>query len=460
MKRFIVRAGTCALGVALAALPAVPALATNGYQLIGVGQMQKSMAGAVTAAPMDTMTAITNPAGMARVGQRADFSMEAFMPKRSVDFSALGGQSDKGGSELYGVPSVGWVAKAFNRDNVYFGGGMFATSGLGVDYDQTLMMPAGASPTGNDITFSGYSAIQFWQMAPTVAWNVSDRTSLGVSLNVDYQSVTIDEKIRGILPAGSTPPGSTPDVSLDLGRPTSQLGYGFGVGVLHDVTDKVTVGAAYISKQRFPDAIFRVGDFDVQAYNGAVGAAGKYKLDLDYPQQFAAGIAVRPTDRWLVDFDVKWINWSDTHDRVHLSGPANSFNAAQNPTGSSNSTDLPFGWNNQTVYKLGVQFAATQALTLRGGYNYAKAPIDEADVLNNLIFPAIVERHLSLGFDYALGAHWGIGGTYMKAFKESLTGTNDTGSFSALLGGSPSSNSTITLEETSVGVLLYYLFGT
>jgi long-chain fatty acid transport protein len=109
------------------------AMATNGYQLIGVGQIQKSMGGAVTAAPMDAMTAITNPAGMARIGNRADFSIEAFMPKRSVDLTGptLGGGEEAGGSELYGIPSIGLTAPAFNRDDVYFGGGMYGTSGLG-----------------------------------------------------------------------------------------------------------------------------------------------------------------------------------------------------------------------------------------------------------------------------------------------------------------------------------------
>ena len=46
-------------------------LATNGYQLTGVGSYQESLAGAVTASPGSAMTAITNPAGMARIGKRA-----------------------------------------------------------------------------------------------------------------------------------------------------------------------------------------------------------------------------------------------------------------------------------------------------------------------------------------------------------------------------------------------------
>jgi len=420
------------------------AWATNGYQLIGVGQIQKGMAGAVTAAPMDTMTAITNPAGMARVGQRADFSMEAFMPHRKVSFPGNGG-STEGGSELYGVPSVGWLANAFDRDNVYFGGGMFATSGLGVDYDQVRMANAGdfggGLPTA-DVDFSGYSAIQFWKMAPTLAWNQSDRLSFGVSANVDYQSVTIFQRFTNI--AGGS------DVNFDLGRPTNQLGYGATLGVLYDATSKVTLGASYATKQVFGDGIFRLSDGDIANYGVAGPApAGKYKLGLDYPQQAAVGVAVRPGADFLVDFDVKWINWSSTHDVVNLKGPA-----------SVGTIPLNFGWDDQIVYALGVQWGATDALTVRAGFNYAKAPIDAADVMNNLIFPAVVEKHATLGFDYRLGTHWGVGGTFMKAFRESLTGSGDVpAGFQPLLNGATSSGATIALDETSVGVLLYYLIG-
>ncbi|MFQ5509568.1 MAG: OmpP1/FadL family transporter [Leptospirillia bacterium] len=452
MKRFAVCGGVVALLVGLSA----PAFATNGYQLIGTGQGAKAMAGAVTAAPVDTMTAITNPAGMARVGERADFSMEAFMPVRAVDFTATGGARNTGGSELYGVPSVGWVAKAFNRDDMYFGGGMFATSGMGVDYDETTFAPAAAFGTSADITFSGHSAIQFWKMAPTVAWHSSDDTSIGVSLNVDYQSITMTQKIRN-LPFVAAP--NERDINFYLGRPTAQMGVGASVGVLHDVNDTFTIGASYTTEQAFGNGEFRLATGDLQNYNGAVGAPGTYKLALNYPQQAAIGVAMRPNDRLLFDLDLKWIDWSSTHDKVDLKGPTNAFDITGDNVGDVSDTQLEFGWDSQIVYALGVQYAANDALTLRGGFNYSKSPIGEEDVFNNMIFPAITEKHLTLGLDYKLGDHWGIGGTYMKAFKKEFTGNGDiSAAFQGATGFPPSSNAKITLEETSLGLLLSYMF--
>ena len=436
------------------------AMATNGYQLIGVGQQEKSMGGAVTAAPLDAMTAITNPAGMARIGKRADFSMEAFMPNRSVDFTSMSGQSTEGGSKLYGIPAIGWTAPAFNSSNIYFGGGMYGTSGLGVDYGQVLMMPANPAMGMPDVTFDGYSAIAFWKMAPTIAWNVNKQLSLGFALNLDYQSVAIRERIRNVPfwndPSNPSAGVTQDDVNLDLGRPTSQMGIGATVGALYDINDWITLGASYSSKQFFSDATFRVGSGDVYNFNGATGKAGTYKMALNFPRQAAIGIAIKPIKPLLVDFDVKWINWSDTHDKVDFSGPSGAF---MTPSGPTDSTTLDFGWKDQWVYALGIQYKATDRLTVRTGYNYSKAPIDEKDVFNNLVLPAIVEQHFTIGADYMLGDHWGIAMTYMKAFKETLKGRNDVpAGFQQMTPFTADSGATISLKEDSVGMQLTYLF--
>lgn len=459
MKKLLLSALTATIIMGMT--PAV-SQATNGYQLTGIGAKQNSMGGAVTAAPMDAMTAISNPAGMARIGKRADFSMEALMPTRSVNFEATGGGSDEGGSKMYGIPSLGWTAPAFGRDDVYFGGGMYVTSGLGVDYDQTVFMPGSKLGAGmQDVTFSGYSAIQFWKMSPTVAWNVNKSLTVGASLNIDYQSVTIMEKLRNV-PFWTSPAKSAlaqMDVSLDLGRPTSQMGYGATVGVLYDIGKAVTIGASYSTKQNFNDAEFRVGKNEVLNYNGATGAAGTYKMGLEYPQQAAFGIAIKPSDTLLVAADVKWINWSQTHDKVDFTGPANSFDSNGDGAGDSNRTQLDFGWKDQWIYALGVQFKPTDRLSLRAGYNYAKAPIDQKDVFNNLLLPAIVEQHASVGFDYMLGDHWGLGMSLMKAFKKTMKGTGDVpAGFQAVTPFTADSNAEISLEETSVGLQLTYLF--
>ena len=76
--------------------------ATNGHQLSAVGAYQQGMGGATTAAPYDASTSITNPAGMAAIGNRTDFSFQMFFPHRELSFA--GGGETSGGSNYYLVP--------------------------------------------------------------------------------------------------------------------------------------------------------------------------------------------------------------------------------------------------------------------------------------------------------------------------------------------------------------------
>jgi long-chain fatty acid transport protein len=399
--------------------------ATNGYQLIGVGTYQKSLAGAVTAKPGSAMTAITNPAGMIRIDKRADFSMEAFMPDRNIDFSALGGESTKSDSDLYGVPAIGWTAPVAERDDLYFGGGMYGTSGLGVDYAETLMMPAGSSFTGNDLIWQGYSNIAFWQMAPTLAWNPKDSLSLGFALNIDYQQVSFEQRIRDSVTGAR--------FNFDLGRSANAFGFGLSFGLLYDIGETVTIGASYKSKQDFSELEYNLGegDIDLSLIGGPVYPGGRYVLDLDFPQQAAIGIAFHPGSHWTVSADLKWIEWSDTMNRLSVRGP-DGFDFAMDP-----------GWEDQTVYALGAEFRVNDKLTLRAGFNYAESPIDETTASSNLILPAIVEDHYTFGLEYRF-SHWDFAFHYMYAPEQKITANS----------GFPGTQ--ISLGETSLGVNLGY----
>jgi len=410
----------------LAALTAstlsLSAHATNGYQLIGVGAYQKSLGGAVTANPGSAMTAVSNPAGMARVGARADFSMEAFMPDRSVDFSYTGGQSGDSAVNLYGVPAIGWTAPTSDGSNVYFGGGMYGTSGMGVDYAQTTMM--------STYEWDGYSNIAFWQMAPGFAWNVNSRYSVGVTLNIDYQSVAFKQRVID---------SSTDTVvsNFDLSRGASGFGVGMGVGILYDVNDQLTLGFNYKSKQEFEPMEYQLAKGDIHPFGGSDYSAGTYELDLDFPQQAAVGLAFRPSSSFTLSADVKWIDWSSTMDKLSVNGP-NGQEFAMDP-----------GWKDQMVYALGVAYALNPRINLRAGYNYAKAPFTEDEVPNNLILPAIVETHYTAGMDMALNKHWQLALHYMVVPEKTMTAPSTV---------SMGRGAEISLSERSMGMNIGYRF--
>jgi long-chain fatty acid transport protein len=423
----------CIAIIAIAPLlfSATSAFATNGYQLIGIGSYQKSLAGAVTALPGSNMTAVTNPAGMMRIGHRADFSMEAFMPKRSSDFTAFGGATADSSSELYGIPAIGWNGPVGNRDDMVFGGGMYGTSGMGVDYGSTLMQPPmeGVSP---GVYWDGYSSIAFWQMAPSLAWQASDKLSLGASINIDFQQVAFQQRMM----ADTTGDGQGNMVlnNFDLSRGASAFGFGLSLGVLYDVNDIVTIGATYKSKQFFTDLEYQLAAGDINF--GTPLPAGTYKLDLDFPQQAAVGIALHLLQSFTVAADIKWIDWSDTMANLAVNGPG-GIKVPMDP-----------GWEDQMVFAIGLAYKINARFNLRAGFNYGASPIDEQSAANNLVLPAVVETHYTVGADYRIDEHWDIGCHYMYVPENIVTagpGTNAPGV-------------KISLSEQSFGVNLGYRF--
>ena len=420
----------CATAIAIVLFSSSTCFATNGYQLIGIGSYQKSLAGAVTALPGSNMTAVTNPAGMIRIGHRADFSMEAFMPERDTDFSAFGGRAVKSESKIYGIPAIGWNGPVGDRDDLVFGGGMYGTSGMGVDYGAVRMAPAFPPLTANPVYWDGYSSIAFWQMAPAIAWHASEKLSLGASVNIDFQQVAFQQRILEDTDADQR--GDTVLMNFDLGRSTSAFGFGISLGALYDINEAITVGASYKSRQFFTELEYQLadGDIDMTAFGGGPLPAGTYSLDLDFPQQAAIGIAVRIIPAVTVAADVKWIDWSDTMGKLAVKGPGNV-------------TRMDPGWDDQFVYAVGLAFKVSDRVNLRAGFNYGESPIDKTNAASNLILPAVAETHYTAGADFKFTDHWDIGFHYMYVPENDVIAVT---------------GEKISLSEQSFGVNLGYRF--
>jgi long-chain fatty acid transport protein len=409
--------------------------ATNGHQLSAIGAYQQGMGGATTAAPYDASTSISNPAGMAMIGNRTDFSFQSFFPHRETEF--FGGGKTSGGSNFYLVPAVGWTSPMDDRNDWFFGGGMYGVSGMGVDYD-TVSAPfmdvgmGGFFANGTSKAHI-YSQYQFWKMAPTVAYK-SNTFAIGFAANLDYQAFGFKNYFTG---TAAAIPGFV-KYGMDLSEMQGTLGYGFTIGIIYQPVPEFSIGASYSSKQNFGKFKWRLSDGDISLFDPSVGVFtsqdGIYTMDLDFPQQAAFGIAVRLGRPVLWTADVKWINYSDTYDIVSLKG---------NFTGGVPEIFLPFGWDDVWVYATGLQIDVTPNFAIRAGYNYSTSPIKIDDVENNLAFPAIVKQRVAGGFTYRLGRHWELTMAYMKAFKEELTGASMT---------------TISLEEQAVDFEVSFRF--
>lgn len=364
MNRTLARVVTGALLGGLAPI----ALATNGDQMIGVTATQHGMAGAFIVAPQDAAIVLFNPAGLTELGInefRSDLGFGIMNPERHVN----GYESD---SKYYLMPGGALAYKLSDRS--YFGMGMGGLSGMGVDF-----LDVAAAPGNQTIV----TTKQFYKISPSFAHRVDDKLSLGASLNINYQSLAMANS------------------QANLNLPQEQVyGFGFALGMIYRASDSIQFGASYISKAAMDEFVWNTSN-------------GQYRMTMDGPPQLTLGVAFRPANGVLIEADVKRIWFSKVLNEVPFETPAGP-------------STMNFGWDDQTVFALGIQKELSADTTIRAGYNYGKSPIGPEDVIANRGSLAVVEHHLSFGATKKLSNRLAGSLSYMKAFHNDVTSSDGT----------------------------------
>ena len=365
---------------------AANAHATNGDQMLGVTATQWGMGGAIVAAPQDAATLLYNPAGLATLGikdVRFDMGVGVLNPPRKVN----GQDSD---SDYYLMPAG---AVAFNVDDkLFLGLNMGGVSGSGVDFADVRPLLGG--------TQAVVTTKQSYKIAPGFAYRLSDRLALGAALQIGYQSLAIHNN------------------SFTLPQ-TQVYGVGMNAGAIYKLNDAVQLGASWTSKTSMDEFQWNT-------------TTGPYSMTLDMPQVVALGVAFTPMPGLLIEVDVKRIGFQDVLDRVPFDTPGGA-------------STMNFGWDDQTVYAIGVQKRINDKTTVRAGFNYGKSPIGEEDVDNNIGSLAITEKHLSLGITREFSDKVSGSLAYTHAFHNEIT--SNTGS-----------NTTIELEQNIVNLQVSYKY--
>lgn len=394
------------LAVAGLAMPGL-ASATNGYFSHGIGIKAKGMGGVGIALPQDSLAAATNPAGMVLVGDRMDLGVDWFRPDRTTTWQknnpwGMGGAKAgdyNSGSKDFLVPEFGY--NMMLGEKMSLGISVYGNGGMNTDYGQIVI----AGGTTN--TFSNLEQLF---ISPTIAYKLSPEHSIGVSLNLVYQTF----EARG-LQAFQGQSSYSGDVT-DRGKDTS-TGAGLKFGWTGQISPDVTLGATYQFKTK-------MSKFD--KYKGLFAEQGGF----DIPETYGVGIAVKASPKTTVAADIVQINYGDIRS---LANPGATFPlVSATPMGADNGSG--FGWKDQTVFKLGVSHQYNDNLVLRAGYNYAKMPITENNTFFNILAPATVEQHLTLGATWTLANKSELSVSYMHAFDQGINGPNNG------LGGNPTAS--------------------
>lgn len=399
-----------------ACLVAFPAHATNGYFLPGFGIRSEGMGGVGIAYGADTLSTAANPANAVKIGKRGDIGFAVFNPERygsvsndpsTPTFGFFDGESESD-AKYFIMPEMGFSTPV--NDRLYVAAAVVGNGGMNTTYRENFFSFFGDPP--RDTTL-GVDMMQL--LVPiTAAFKVNEDHALGVSL------VLAETRFRAYgLQAFANFPGlsSNPDNVTNKGFDYS-YGAGVRVGWLGDfLDDRLSVGLSYASRTYMTE-------FD--KYSGLFAEQG----DFDIPENYGIGIAFKPVKNLVIAADVTRINYSDIASVGNpgpglSTDPGNGIPALVDPSKQLGRDDgMGFGWRDQTVYKLGVQYGVNNRLQLRAGVNYGESPIPDNQVTFNLLAPATVEEHYSLGFSYRANDMLEVTGTYMHAASHSQSACN------------------------------------
>jgi long-chain fatty acid transport protein len=376
------------------------ALATNGYFSHGYGIKAKGIGGVGIALPRDALAAASNPAGIAFVGDRIDIGLDLFVPTRSVEITGNGavrnGSYDGNGKKNFLVPEFGYN-KDLNQTTT-FGIAVYGNGGMNTKYAN--------NPFGGAWGGQGSAGVNFEQLfiAPTVAYKIAPRQSLGVSLVYAYQRFSADGLQGFTAPAGSPfQVSSNPGKLTNQGNDTS-TGWGVRIGWTGEITDSVTLGATYAS---------RINTSRFSKYEGLFADAGSF----DIPENYGLGIAFKATPRLTLAADIQQINYS----KIKPVGNPLALLFTGNLLGSSNGAG--FGWRDSTVFKFGASYDYSKELTLRGGFSTAHQPIPASETFFNILAPGVIEKNLTLGATWTLENKAELSVSYLHAFSKTINGS-------------------------------------
>ena len=387
MRRFFVFAAVLAV-----LCFSVPAFATNGDNIIGVGAISRSMGGVGAAAPQDAITAVFgNPAAMCYIpcqSSEVDFAATLFVPKVSGKIispaTTSDGDSASGQGLPYAFPAIGIYTPI--TPDLRFGLAAYGVSGLGVDYKDSKLKGAFGFPSLGAPRADIKTDLQIMKFSPNLAYRILPNLSVGAALQVNW-------------------------AQLDLGEGSAHtFSFGTQVGAIYKPIDPLSIGVTYQSPQA--NKFRRVYDFN--------GDGNYDTLKLEQPQQVVLGLGydVIP-NKLLVELNEKWLDWSD----------------------SAGYSD--FDWRDQYVTAVGAQYKPMNWLALRLGYNYGRNPVKahngwnpsptattnvqgtdtptaQYEAFRIIGFPAIIEHHLTAGIGVNLSKKVSVNLGYMHGFKNSI----------------------------------------
>jgi long-chain fatty acid transport protein len=297
-------------------------------------------------------TVYLNPAGMARLKQPSLYgNLMILYTENSTEFT-VGGNEAKQKIENDGtmmLPSL-YYAYPLN-DHWSIGIGPNAASGLGASYgDQWL---------GRYILDEW--SLLFASIAPSVAYRVSDKLSLGVSVPVTYSQFSLKKAVFNLDP-------DAPDGKFEL--EADGWGVGGTFGLLYEFSQQTRFGIVYRSELKVTDEgepEFSELSENRQRLLSEAGIMGQeISLETSQPQNLSAGVFHDFGNGWTMTLDAMWLdfsNWAIENIKI----------------GDTEIAKESIAYKDIWAVSLGATYDLTPVWTLRSGLLYVSSGVDDQD---------------------------------------------------------------------------------
>ena len=435
----------------------------QGFSVNEQGSCSMGRGGTGVASPCTDGSAIFyNPAGLILPKGKGIFSGGATLIRPSGDFTnSATGEVSTLKSQTSPVPST-YVGYGVS-DVATIGLGIFAPYGLAIEW-----------PTTAEGRFLGYySSIKGIYFQPTFGLKASKRLSFGLGFDITSSSVALKQRVD--LAEQEAAPGVT-FANLGIAYGTdfadvqltgNDISTGFHLGVIAQVTDKLSLGVRYLSKQtvyvddgeatitQIPTNLFLApgnplglpagtpvdalvaGQF--QPGGALVDQAGTAVLP--FPAQLNMGLTLQVTEklRMLGDVGIQfWNVWETLPLNFALLGEKT----------------LVQSYRNSTSWRLGGEYVASPKATIRLGFIAHNAAAPDQTVTPNL--PEAARTEFSVGFGSHLNERFGFDLAYQYINQADRQGRSGDGGMAVPTAAL--NNGLYTFSANLIGVTLTYSF--
>jgi long-chain fatty acid transport protein len=396
----------------------------------GIGARNKALAGAGVANGTDATAAALNPASLTNVGNQITTSTSFFNLRGGFSSVGAGGFTADGAHtserDLAIIPNlagnwrVNWGFADAVALTVYGNGGVMTQYGNMVSPTCTALGGAGAfcrGPMGVSMNQTFISLALAKQIAPGF--------SIGIAPILARTTMKVDGLT--IFSAASSDPSRFTNRGTD-----EAWGTGVRGGIEWKAAPGVKVGVAGNT---------RVYMDPLEQYRGLFAERGR----IDAPASIQAGIAVdvRPNVTLMADYKHIWNSSVAALGNTSTTTGVVAFGVDNGPG---------FGLRDLDIFKIAMEWRATQLMTLRAGYSYNTAPFKSKDADLSVMHLGVVQHHITGGVKLAVTPRMDVELSGMYAPRMTLSGPE-------LMNPAPGRIMTTEAEQFEVTVGAVYRFG-